>query len=298
MKAHLLLSTFFISVFLTSCHVTLINSPEPEILLQEQLQNFELWYVDINATRGSGEVPFLQKAFTISFTNNGLFANNNIVGIGNIGDGYGLKIGNYSTQNNRLNINHIVDGFYSLDVYFISFDEIEITDSFNDVTYRLVGYQRADFDYDTLFYDNIEYFLQEYEVWEKTNTSIEGASSAFDGENYLRFFPDQANIFQTSLDKVGTNIDLLVWDFEGIYDVFDVADTMSLKILTLNYSSFGNEDFELTVIDDDTISLYNINTGTSYVFKGRYNIQYLKGDSNRKERKRFKVKRKIKQYKS
>ncbi len=298
MKTRLLFLAIIFSVFLTSCNVTIISSPEPEITLQEQLQNFELWYVDINATQGNGEIPFLQKAFTVSFTNNGVFANNNIVGIGNEGNGYGLKVGTYTVFGNTLNLNHVLDGFYTLEVNFISFDEIEITDVLNDVTYRLIGYQRDDFDYDALFYDNIEYFLQEYEVWQKTGTSITGAPNAFDAENYLRFFPDQINIFQTSLDKVGTDFDLLEWNFEGNYEVFDVVDDASIKILTLDYDFFDSEDFELTVLDDATVQLLHINSGTVYQFEGRYNIQYLKGNVVKKERKRFKVKRKVKQYKS
>ncbi|MFK5889621.1 MAG: nicotinic acid mononucleotide adenyltransferase [Flavobacteriaceae bacterium] len=298
MKTRILFLTIFFIGLLSSCSVTVINSPEPEITLQEQLQSFELWYVDINETQGSGEVPFLQKAFTISFTNNGLFANNNIVGIGNEGDGYGFKIGTYTAFGNTLNLNHVLDGNYSLKVNFINFDAIEITDTFNDVTYRLIGYQRDEFDYDALFYDNIEYFLQEYEVWQKTGTSITGAPNAFDAENYVRFFPDQINIFQTSLDKVGTDFDLLEWNFEGNYEVFDVADDASIKILTLDYDFFDSEDFELSVLDDATIQLLHINSGTVYQFEGRYNIQYLKGDVVKKERKRFKVRRNVKQYKN
>ena len=298
MKTRILFLTIFFIGLLSSCSVTVINSPEPEITLQEQLQSFELWYVDINETQGSGEVPFLQKAFTISFTNNGLFANNNIVGIGNEGNGYGFKIGNYTAFGNTLNLNHILDGDYSLEVNFISFDEIEITDYFNDVTYRLIGYQRDEFDYDALFYDNIEYFLQEYEVWQKTGTSIAGAPNPFDAENYMRFFPDQINIFQTSLDKVGTDFDLLEWNFEGNYEVFDVADDASIKILTLDYDFFDSEDFELTILDDATIQLLHINSGTIYQFEGRYNIQFLKGEVVKKERKRFKVRRNVKQYKN
>jgi len=298
MKTHLLFLTIILAGVLSSCNITVISSPEPEITLQEQLQSFELWYVDINATQGNGEVPFLQKAFTISFTNNGLFANNNIVGIGNEGNGYGLKIGTYNAFGNTLNLNHVLDGPYTLDVNFINFDEIEITDTFTDVTYRLIGYQRDEFDYDALFYDNIEYFLQEYEVWQKTGTSVMGASNTFDAENYIRFFPDQLNIFQTSLNKVGTNFDLLEWNFEGDYEVFDVADDASLKILTLDYDFFDSEDFELTVLDDATIQLLHINSGTVYQFEGRYKIQYLKGDIVKKERKRFKVKRSVKQYKN
>jgi hypothetical protein len=294
MKARLLILTIILAGFLTSCNITVINSPEPEITLQEQLQSFELWYVDINATQGNGEIPFLQKAFTVSFINNSLYANNNLVGIGSEGDGFGMRIGNYTTFGSALNLNHILDGGYDLEVYLINFDEIEISDPFSGVTYRLLGYQRADFDYDALFYDNIEYFLQEYEVWQKTATSKAGNLNSFDNENFLSFFPEQLNIFQSSQDKVGTNIDSLKWNFEGVYDVFDIAGDPSLKILSLDYDFFDIEDFELSVIDDATIELFHRKSGTTYRFEGRYNIQYLKGSIPKKERKRFKVKRKVK----
>jgi len=294
MKARLLILTIILSSFLTACSVSSINNLEPEISLQEQLQSFELWYVDINATQGNGEIPFLQKAFTVSFVNNSVYANNNLVGIGSDGDGFGMKIGNYSTFGSALNLSHVLDGNYSLDVFPINFDEIEISDPFSGVTYRLLGYQRADFDYDALFYDNIEYFLQEYEVWQKTATSKAGDLNSFDKENFLSFFPDQLNIFQSSQDKIGTNIDSLKWNFEGVYDVFDVAGDPSLKILNLNYDFFDSEDFELSVVDDATIELFHRLSGTTYRFEGRYNIQYLKGKTTKKERKRFKVKRKVK----
>jgi len=68
--------------------------------------------------------------------------------------------------------------------------------------------------------------------------------------------------------------------------------------LTLYFDFFDCEDFELTVLDDATIQLLHINSGTIYQFEGRYNIQFLKGEVVKKERKRFKVKRKIKQYKN
>jgi hypothetical protein len=40
-----------------------------------------------------------------------------------------------------------------------------------NTTYYLIGYQRSNFDYDRLFYDNIHYFLQEYKAWEKVYTN-------------------------------------------------------------------------------------------------------------------------------
>jgi len=294
MKTRLLFISVLFLGLLESCQVTVINTPEPVITLQEQLQSYELWYVDINATQGNGVIPFLQRAFTVSFKPDGLYANNNLVGIGSVDNGFGVKIGNYFTNSDMLTINHIIDGNLSLQVFPISENVIELYDSFTDTSYKLIGYQRDEFDYDALFYDNIEYFLQEYETWQKTYTSNFGALNAFDNENYIRFIPDNQNVFQSSQSKLGTNIDNIFWDFDGSYEVFDVADNPSVKVLTLNYDLFDSETFDLTVISDSEIELYQESSGTTYRFKGKNNIQYLKGLSQQKSRYRFKVKRGIK----
>ena len=52
------------------------------------------------------------------------------------------------------------------------------------VTYLLV-IRRDEFDYDMLFYDNIEYFMQEYTAWERTDISLTGTPNPFDEEHYL-----------------------------------------------------------------------------------------------------------------
>jgi len=297
MKTRLLFLSVLLLGLLESCHVTVINTPEPAISLQEELQSYELWYVDINATQGNGVIPFLQKAFTVSFNPNGLYANNNLVGIGSIGNGYGVKIGNYFTNNNALTINHIIDGNLSLTVYPISDNEIEIYDALSDTSYKLIGYQRDNFDYDALFYDNIEYFLQEYEAWQKSYTSKSGVLNAFDNENYIRFIPNNQNIFQSSQSKLGIIIADINWNFDGSYEVFDVANNPSVKVLTLNYDFFDNETFDLSVLNDAEIELYHEKSGTTYRFKGKNNIQYLKGLDQQKSRNRFKVKRGIKHKK-
>ena len=52
----------------------------------------------------------------------------------------------------------------------------------------MVFRRNASFDYDFVFYDNIHYFLQEYEAWEKTFTSeLWVLLNEFDNENYLQF---------------------------------------------------------------------------------------------------------------
>ena len=70
-----------------------------------------------------------------------------------------------------LDVQHDIDGFSTFDVYEVDFNTIELYNPNNDTSYFLDGYQRNSFDYDFVFYDNIHYFLQEYEAWEKTYTS-------------------------------------------------------------------------------------------------------------------------------
>jgi len=289
------------SIMVSSCNVVVedYNNPNNYVSLEDVVSNYDLWYIDYNKTTGQGDVPFLSKAFTISFLNGNLYANNNLVGIGATGNGYGIPVGIYDTNNGSLEINHDLDGYFDFDVIQISDDQIKLVDNFNNVSYYLVGYQKFNFDFDQIFYDNIEYFLQEYDAWGKTFTSSEGEISAFDNENYLQFTPEDLTTFYSSQDEVGTTIDNLLWDYVGSYSVANVQGYNNLKVLTLHYDSDDTEEFELTVIDDETISLYNINSGTTYEFSGFGYIQYLKESSKKNTvsssgRKRTKVIRETK----
>ena len=83
--------------------------------------------------------------------------------------------------------------------------------------------------------------------------------------------------------------------------VTNVQGYDNLKILTLDYDSWGNEELELAVINDKEIGLYyNHNvSGTTYEFTGRGYIQYLKPSSAKETvrndgRKRTKAQRKTK----
>jgi len=178
MKTLKLLLGFALSATLfTSCYTdeVVILDNNPGVSLNQLLNSYELWYVDINQTQGYGETPFLQIAFTLSFRNGTLFANNNLVDFGVQGNGFGVPIGNYVAYDMILDVDHIIDGFDSFDVYQINNNTIELYNPFNDTSYFLRGYQRNNFDYDFIFYDNIHYFLQEYEAWEKVYTSDYGA---------------------------------------------------------------------------------------------------------------------------
>lgn len=281
----LLLSFALATTLFTSCYVeTNIIDDEPRISLNQLLSSYEIWYVDINSTSGFGTTPFLQKAFTVSFRNGVMFANNNLVGIGSNGSGFGIAVADYDTYDMILDVNHDIDGFETFDVYQIDNNTIELYNPNNDTSYFLDGYQRSNFDYDFVFYDNIHYFLQEYEAWEKTYTSEMGALNEFDNENYVQFLAGgDDETFRSSQDENGTSVNNLIWDYTGAYAVGDIVGNDLLKTLTLDYDSFDNEFFELTVIDDGTIELYHTISETIYEFKGRGYIQYLKGgDSKRK----------------
>ncbi|WP_406685182.1 nicotinic acid mononucleotide adenyltransferase [Seonamhaeicola sp. MEBiC1930] len=299
MKTIKLLLSFVLSASLfTSCYTEVHVDDfidEPTISLNQLLNSYELWYVDINATKGFGETPFLQKAFTISFRGGVVFANNNIAGLGNNGNGFGIDVGEYDAYSMILDVTHDIDGFSTFDVFQVDNNTIELYNPNNDTSYFLDGYQRSNFDYDFVFYDNIHYFLQEYEAWEKIYTSEFGAINEFDNENFLRFLAGgNDSEFQSSQDDVGTNVNNLEWDYLGVYGVGDVTGEMYLKTLTLDYDFFDNEFFELTVINDETIELFHPTSETVYEFKGRGYIQYLKQVNSKGKVKQVEKKRKFK----
>merc|ERR1711892_387104 len=90
-----------------------------------------------------------------------------------------------------------------------------------NVSYYLIGYQTNQFDYDKLFYENIEYFLQEYGTWEKMSTTG-GVLNTFDDENYLAFTPENVTTFYSSQDNFGKQIEHINWTYVGGYEIFDV----------------------------------------------------------------------------
>ena len=229
----ILLSFALTATLFTSCYTEVVVDDfidEPSISLNQLLRSYELWYVDINSTVGYGETPFLQKAFTVSFMNNVVYANNNIAGLGANGDGFGIDVGSYDAYDMILDVQHDIDGFSTFDVYEVDYNTIELYNPNNDTSYFLDGYQRTNFDYDFVFYDNIHYFLQEYEAWEKTYTSEFGALNEFDNENYLQFLAGgNDSTFRSSQDDYGLNANSLIWDYAGIYGVGDVIGDEFLK---------------------------------------------------------------------
>jgi hypothetical protein len=301
-RIKLLFALLFAVTLFTACVFEEDAVVERGIVLENALSDYDLWYVDFHRTTGSGEVPFLSRAFTVSFINNTLYANNNIVDIGRTGNGFGISVGSYTTFDGLLTANHDVDGFQDFEVFQISANQIRLYNYRENVSYYLIGYQVNNFDYDKLFYENIEYFLQEFVAWEKITTTG-GVPNAFDAENYLQFTPENNTTFYSSQDTFGTNVDTIDWSYVGGYEVFDVIDSEDLKFLTLNYDGGDIEEFELSVINDETISLYHLSAETSYEFSGRGFIQYLKGGEKgenkapavrNSNRKRTKVKRRTK----
>ena len=296
-RLKLLLAIAFASTMLTSCYVEVHDDyvhHTPTISLDQLLGSYELWYVDINQTLGYGQIPFMEMAFTMSFRNGIVYANNNLVGIGSQGNGFGISVGYYDAYEMILDIYHDIDGYTTFDVYQLNNNTIELYNPHTDTSYFLNGYQRSNFDYDFVFYDNIHYFLQEYEAWEKTYTSEYGALNEFDNENYLQFLSGGNDAtFRSSQDVDIMNPDNIYWDYTGIYGIGDVPGNMYLKTLTLDYDYFDNEFFELYVINDQLIELYHEASGTVYEFTGRGYIQYLKvGTSVDKTKSSAKKKRK------
>ena len=285
----------FIGVLLSSCYAEVIIEDdyivESSFNTNQVLQSYDLWYIDINASHGPGEVPFLQTAFTISFDRGTLLANNNIVGIGKTGGGLGIDVGTYDPLRAAVEIDHDLDGRWLFEIFVIDNNTLELYNSLTDTSYVIRGYQRSNFDYDLVFYNNIEYFLQEYEAWEKVYTSETGALNDFDDENYLQFLSASGgSTFRSSIDAPGTALSVLQWDYEGAYQVYDVPNDETLKTLTLDYDFLNNDYFELYVINDSSIELYHPDSGTVYEFKGRGYIEFLKDGNISSGKKRTKSK--------
>lgn len=299
MKTLKLFSGFaLVATLLTSCYTEVIIddfNDTPSISVNQLLDSYELWYVDINKTVGYGETPFLQIAFTISFRNGVLYANNNLVGIGSQGNGFGIPVGTYDAYNMILDVNHDIDGFQTFDVFQIDNNTIELYNPNNDTSYFLNGYQRNNFDYDFVFYDNIHYFLQEYEAWEKTYTSEVGALNEFDNENYLQFLAGgNDSTFRSSQDIDVSNVNNIFWDYTGVYGIQNISGNDYLKNLTLDYDFFDNEYFELNVINDGLIELYHPTSGTYYEFEGRGYIEFIRSSNTNSDKSKTIKKRKQK----
>ena len=304
MKSTKLLFIIIITgILLSSCTTIFEDSYyEYQPTLEEVVSEYDLWYVDYHRTSGGGDIPYVSRAFTLSFINGTLYANNNIVDVGRTGNGLGIDVGSYYTYNGLLETNHDVDGSNDFEVTIISNNEIRLYNYRENVSYYLIGYTTNNFDYDKLFYENIEYFLQEYIAWEKVD-AIGGYQNTFDDENYLAFTPENITTFYSSQDEFGIDIDNINWSFVGGYEVYDITGYQDLKILTLNYDGGDIEEFELSVLNDSNIRLYHLNSETTYDFSGRGFVQYLKDEKNVKDarqtvrnnnRKRTKVERKIK----
>lgn len=303
MRTIKLLSGFLLilTVF-TSCYTDVYVDDEvlePVVPLSRVLADYELWYVDINQTQGNGNIPFMEKAFTLSFLNGTVMANNNLAGIGDQGSGYGIDVGYYDIFDYDLDISHDIDGFYSFEISVLNSNTIELYNSFSNTSFILKGYQRNTFDYDRLIYDNIHYFLQEYVAWEKISTSATGTVNEFDAENFLQFLPaNSGGNFQSSQDISGTSANNLYWDYTGIYEVQDVKNNAFSKTLTLDYDYFSNEFFELSILDDATIALYHPSSGTEYRFRGKGYIQYKTPSEGKSRLKQSEIEQNIKTIKA
>ena len=222
-------------------------------------------------------------AFTLSFRNGVLYANNNLVGFGSNGNGFGVPVGNYLANNSILQITHVIDGIYDFEVYQTGPNQMELYDPFSETSYFLTGYQRHNFDYDYLFFDNLKYFLEEYSVWEKDFQS-NGIYQPFDDENYLMFSSANQR-FSSSLDYNVYNLNSVYWDYQGRYVLNNLDLNGYLKRLNLLYDDFDEtETFELFVLSDDTIKLRNLITNKTYHFKGRGLISYLRPNSGKKNK--------------
>lgn len=269
-----------VSLVLSSCKWEYRDDTfaEHSMRLSDLLQSYDLWYVDIDQTTGTGDVGFVSRAFTMSFMpNHEVYANNNMAGFGYTGNGYGISIGTYRVYNRDgiLSITDDIAGTYDFIVNQIDQYTISLTNLSENVTYFLVGYQQSEFDYDAVFYDNVAYFLQEYEAWTKYYADLVSPSEPFVSENHLQFYVSgNRNSFASSETPVNVPVSQIYWDYTGDYEVLNTSN-QNRKELRLYYDiNNDREEFILIIIDDQHIRLKNILTGNIYKLEGRGYIQY------------------------
>ncbi len=246
--------------------------------LTDLLQSYDLWYVDIDQATGPGDVGFVSRAFTMSFMpNHEVYANNNMAGFGYSGDGYGISIGTYRVyeRDGIVSITDDIAGTYDFEVAQIDQYTISLTNRAENVTYILIGYQQSEFDYDGVFYDNVVYFLQEYEAWTKYYADLVSPSEPFVSENHLQFYVSgNRNSFASSESAINVPVTQIYWDYTGDYEVLNTSNE-NRKELRLYYDiNNDREEFILKIIDDQHIRLKNILTGNIYKLEGRGYIQY------------------------
>ena len=271
-KIAILVFSFFILVIPTSC-ITSDDLYTPYQDASVILQQYDLWEIDHSRTSGTGQDPFMERAITQSFINGVLYANNNFSGFGFTGNGFGIDVGIYTLGINTLTVRHDVYGVFNFQISYLGGNTIQLIDRYNNVSYTLNGYNKAYYDYDYVFYNNIQYFLQEFQGWRKVYTSQAGYVNPFDDENILRF-DTQGNIFQSSLDPFNTSLNQILWDYTGTYSITN-SNRENVKYLRLRYNQNEYEDFTLTVINDTRIRLLHT-SGTTYEFEGSGYIQFLR----------------------
>ncbi len=246
--------------------------------LKSLVQSYDLWYVDFDRTEGTGNIDFMSKAFTMSFTPDfEVYANNNIVGLGITGNGYGIGIGIYSTDeyNGILRIVDDLSGAYNFEVTQTGYNEISLYNRVENVRYYLVGYMMYQFDFDKLFYDNITYYLQEYEAWRKYNDDLLDNTQPFVHENFLTFFVQgNTNVFLSSESLPSTPIAQIYWDYTGTYSVSNTIRNQDKQLYLYYDVNNSQEVFLMTIIDDAHIRLQNLDTDNIYYFEGINFIQY------------------------
>ena len=117
-----------LGVLLSSCSTVFEDDLRAqEIYIEQVVSKYDLWYVDYHRTIGNGDIPFVSRAFTLSFLNGILYANNNIADIGFTGNGLGIDVGTYNTFSGVLETLHDLDGRNDFEVTVTSSNEITVS---------------------------------------------------------------------------------------------------------------------------------------------------------------------------
>jgi len=143
------------------------------------------------------------------------------------------------------------------------------------VTYTLNGYNKSNYNYQNVVYNNIGLLLQEFVAWKKVS-AIGGFKNPFDNKNFLGFETFD-NEFVSSNSPSNSSLNNINWNSGGYYSVLNTIDVRK-KILWLDFPD-RRDIFELTLANnglDNKIYLYHIESGRSYTFVGDGYIQFMR----------------------
>ncbi|MBB4117828.1 hypothetical protein GGR32_000100 [Mesonia hippocampi] len=199
-----------ISIALTSCKNDDDNGTpiENNNSITKLLASYTYWFIEPTDLQNIADVDFVKNAITLSFQNEVIYAQNNLIGFDNTTMGNAVSTYTINQQGSEAYIN--VDN-RKYRVYGLGSNALKLVDSYDtNIAFYMTGYNANDFNLDDATYSRIIHLFNEYQMWVKTEeVNPDNNNSVFKHYNYLRFAPTYSMF--TSTDTQGKTYDQVDW---------------------------------------------------------------------------------------